>query len=498
MATSNQRVIISVQTPLPMTTLYINATDRIVEFKNFKEDSTTLRSEHLSYIGLYAGWLVRLCEANPYMDEVLIIHPRGNSSPTNRKGAAHNAEVALGRAKSLGAAIKKRFDEDKKKSAIASRYTVAIDAQGLSDTLARKKTEDTLRQLNAGNPAYVYQEPKYNTLPKTVVDTVYAVYRSAFVSYVGNHDVVEEDKEVFCRQLMAVKFVKQQSPAMVDIDAWLEEIKNSNRLAALTIATFEVQLKIILPFMKWFSKREIMKALGIPGPLGFIITKGIEFLVPSDVMERFEFTNSTKRVVSYDYTGSKHRVDLAPVAVLCKLVGFLRWCSRLPNELQKLEDYIKTQRQEKLKDYPEVADQLAQAIEGAKTLAGLAQQGYQLNFAKGSLIRLLLGDSITDKLRDAPEELMNTLLLEQDTSPWAKVSFREADAVYDLDSFSGVASEAWAGIFSSTPTVYLKFSAEHGISQLGYRANVELTRFMAAGIFNMSAETSVGVLKPAI
>jgi hypothetical protein len=497
MATGNQKIIISVATPLPMTTLYINATNRVVEFKNFAEDSIALRSEHTSYIGLFADWLIRLCEANPYMDTSIVIHPRGTSSPTNRKGTKHNADVARGRAESLGAAIKKRFDTDKKKLTIASRYTLVIDAQGLGDRDAREKTEQTLRQLNAANPAYVYQEPKYNTLPKVVIDKVYSGYRSAFVSYIGGHDVVDVDKEVFCRQLMAVKFAKQQSPAMDDIDAWIEDIKNSSHVAAIAIATFEKSLKVILPIFKWFAKGKAFKALGIPGPLGFLFTKGFEFLVPSDIMERFQFTNSTRRIVSYDYTGNKHHVDLLPVAIVLKLVGFLKWCIGLPSRLQQLEDYINSQRQDKLKDFPEVADQLTNAIEASKQLAALAQQAYQMNFAKGTLLRRLLGDSVTDKLRDAPEELMNTLLLEQDTSLWAKVVFREADAVYDLDSFSGVASAAWGGVFSSSPTVYLKFSADHGLSELGYRATVELSRFMAAGVFNLSAETSVGVLKKA-
>jgi hypothetical protein len=494
MATGNQKVIISVPTPLPMTTLYINATDRFVEFKNFAEDSTVLRSEHFSYVGLYVNWLIKLCEANPYMDKTITIHPRGNSSPTNRKGAAHNAGVALGRAKSLGTAIKSKFEIDKKKSTIASEYTLVIDAQGLADKAAREQTEKTLRQLNAGNPAYVYQEPKYNTLPKVVVDQVFSGYRSAFVSYIGAHDVVEEDKEVFCRQLMAVKFAKKQSPAIDEIDAWLEEMKNSSRVAALAITAFETSLKVILPIFKWFAKRNFLKALGVPGPLGILLTKGFEFLVPTDIMERFQFTNSTRRIVSYDYTGNKHHVDLLPAAVILKLVGFLRWCIRLPVALQQLEEYINSQRQDKLKDYPGVANQLTNAIKAAKALAASAQETYQSVFAKGSFLRLVLGDSVTDKIRDAPEELMATLLLEQDTSMWAKVVFREADAVYDLDSFSGVASAAWGGIFSSKPTVYLKFSAEHGLSELGYRANVELPRFMAAGIFNVSAETSVGVL----
>jgi hypothetical protein len=497
MATGNQKVIISVPTPLPMTTLYINATERAVEFKNFAEDSIALRTEHSSYIGLYVNWLIRLCEANPYMDKVITVHPRGNSSPTNRKGVAHNAEIALGRAKSLGAAIKKRFETDKKKSAIASQYTLAIDAQGLSDRFAREKNEKILRQLNAGNPAYVYQEPKYNTLPKAFVDNVFAGYRSAFVSYIGGHDVIEEDKEVFCRQLMAVKFAKQQSPAIDEIDAWIEDIKNSSRVSALFISAIEVQLKVMVPILKWLAKGQFFKALGISTPMGFLFTKGFEFLVPTDIAERFQFTNSTNRIVSYDYTGNKHHVDLLPTAATFKLIGFLRWCVRLPTELQKLQDYVNSQLREKLKDYPEVADQLIKATEEGRALAALAQQPHQSIFAKGSFLRLILGDRIVDEIRDAPDELMTTLYLEQDTTLWAKVVFREADAVYDLDSFSGVASAAWGGIFSSRPTVYLKFSADHGLSELGYRANVELTRFMAAGIFNMSVETSVGILKPA-
>ncbi|MPZ56769.1 MAG: hypothetical protein GEU91_09810 [Rhizobiales bacterium] len=435
---------------------------------------TEVRTEHENYIkNILVPHYINQIESLGFPDKVATIHPIGKASATGPTD--HNTVLSVERAKSVGACVKKHFDAEKSRGKIAKGITIAVDAKGEGDKEAR-----------------TWFGPLVNTVRAGTLESQSNAFRAVVLSLSIRHIVDENDEKVFCRQLLSAKVEVTTVPAN-QLEQKIAELEKKMP------PELKAALKEFLDGLKGLVKmivEDLLKAAEFMGPEIFIIFKGVEFIVPSDIALMFEFKDSRGRMKKYIFSGSANKIDLNAIEVFCQLLSIVKWLTKLPEALEEMEKELE-KAGKKLNLTHQQIDAVKKAIEKAQKIAGVAKKAFDLHTAPNSFFRKILGDAVTDMIVQAVNAGSTALLGEaQVATDFELVSF-ESKGVFDIFSFAGVARTETNERIGAPTTVALDFAARQNQSLLGFQAHVLLQRRFSLGFTLKSFEISNGNLIPA-
>ena len=461
----------SIPAPLPMETEFISSNEKAVLFKNFAVGQPALRPEHDRFIEkILVPHYINQIEALKFADKIATLHPVGKASATGAKD--RNLTLSIGRAGSIGASVKKHFDAQKSRGQFAKNMEIVIDARGEGDTDERQILGPMLHQI-----------------PVKKLEENSNAFRSVLMSLQMRHIVNEDDEKIFCRQLFDVKLTVTKVPANL-LEQKIDEIdkKLPADLKMLMNQFFDGIKSGIKDVFK-----DILTAAEFSAPELFILFKGVDFIIPSEVTLVFEFKDSRGRTARYRFTGNANKIDLNAIEVFCEILSIIKWLTKLPEGLQELENELEKAKK-KLNLTHEQIDKLKDGIEKLKKLAGNAKKVFDAVTAKDSLFRRLFGDGVMDNIVNAVNSGSNTVFgASQTATDFALVNF-ETQGVFDIFTFAGVARTLTQEVIGSATTVALDFSPPHDISLLGFRGHVLLARRWSLGLTLVSFETTNGRL----
>jgi hypothetical protein len=306
------------------------------------------------------------------------------------------------------------------------------------------------------------------------------------------HDVNPDDELIVCRQILNIKLTVTKVPANL-LEQKLDEL-DSKMPPELKAA-----LKEFTDAVKGFFKdtfKALLTAAEFMAPEVFIIFKGIDFIVPSDIALLFEFKDSRARTKRYTFTGSANKIDINAIEILLQLLSIVKWLTRLPEGLQELERELERDAK-KLNLTHEQLDKIKKAIETAKKFSGTGKKIFDTVTAPNSLFRKIVGDGLTDLIVKAVNSGSNEILGEaQVATEFAPVNF-ETKGVFDIFSFAGVAQTETNETVGQPTTVALDFAARKNQPLLGFQAHVLMQRKFTLGFTLRSFEISRGTLMPA-
>jgi hypothetical protein len=461
----------SLTAPLPIADDFIVSNDTRVAFINFKVDHTELQPEHDDFIRtLLVPFYINQIESLGFFDKTMTVRPLGKASATGRQD--HNKALSEGRANAVGAAIKKYFDLQKSRGAIAKNVEVMVKPIAEGD-----KEERDLIGPPLGSPK-AYEE-KSNR------------FRSVFLSMLVQHDVNEDDEKILCRQILNAKLKVTTVPTN------LLEQKIAD-LQARMPAELSAAVKEFLDSVKSTAKaigKLMLEAAEFTGPEVFIVLKGIEFIVPSDIALLFEFKDSRLRTKKYTFTGSANKIDISAIELFAQLLSILKWMTRLPQALQDFELELE-EEERKLNLSHELIDKVKGALEKASKLAGKAKTIFDSITAPGSLFRKAFGDGVTDLIVKAVNSGSASLLGEAElATEFALVHF-DLKGAFDIFFFAGAAQTDTRERRGSPTTIELDFGAPKNQPLLGFRGHVMMQRKFTLSFSIGSFEISRGALAP--
>lgn len=459
--------------PLPMETDFISSNDQAVLFMNFAVNHTELQPEHEAFIkDILVPHYINQIEALGFQDRTITLHPVGKASATGPSD--NNKTLSLGRANAVGACVKTHFDAQK------SRGRIAKDVEVVVRPVAEGDAEE--RGLLG---------PNANKIPQKLLESKSNQFRSVLLSMRTRHIVIDDDEKIFCRQILNVKLTVTKVPANL-----LEQ--KINELQGKIPPELKASMKEFFDSVKGLAKtitEQLLTAAEFTAPELFIIFKGVDFVVPSDIALQFEFKDSRGRRKSYNFTGSANKIDINAIEVFCQILSVLKWLTRLPEGLQELEKEVE-EGGKKLNLTHQQIDALKGGIDKAKKVAGNAKKIFDAITAPKSLFRTIFGDGVADLIVQAVNSGSNAILGESEAATeFALVGF-ESKGVFDIFSFAGVARTLTQETIGSPTTVALDFAARHNVSLLGFQAHVLLQRKWSLGFTLKSFEISNGQLKP--
>ena len=458
--------------PMPINSDFVASNDRNVDFINFKTDHTELRPEHDAFIdNILVPFYISQIEALGFFDKTMTIHPVGNASATGPKD--HNMTLSIGRARAVGAAVKKHFDEQKSGAAIAKNVGVLIDPIGKGDKVERD----------------LYGPPV--TSPKKYEEKSNS-YRSVQLSMLVQHDVDDDDEKILCRQILNAKVKVTTVPANL-LEQKIDEIQKKMP------PELQAALKEFTDSVKGVAKKIatlMLEGAEFLGPEVFIIFKGIEFIVPSDIALLFEFKDSRARTKQYIFTGSANKIDIGALEIFCQMLSIIKWMTQLPESLKKFEEELEADER-KLNFTHEQIDKLKSAIDQAKKFAGVAKKIFDAVTGPNSLFRKIFGDGVTDLIVKAVNSGSSALLGEAEVATeFAPVRF-DIKGVFDIFLFGNQAAQVDTNEHRGSPTtVALDFGAPKNQPLLGFQAHAVMHRKFALSFSLASAEISRGTLVP--
>jgi hypothetical protein len=409
-------------------------------------------------------------ESLGFFDRTMTVRPIGKASATGRQD--HNKALSEGRANAVGAAIKKYFDLQKSRAAIAKNVEVVVKPTAEGD----KEERDLIGPPIGPPKAY---EEKSNR------------FRSVFLSMLVQHDVNEDDEKIFCRQILNAKLKVTTVPTN------LLEQKIAD-LQAKMPAELSAAVKEFLDSVKSTAKaigKLMLEAAEFTGEEVFIVLKGIEFIVPSDIALLFEFKDSRLRTKKYTFTGSANKIDISAIEIFAQLLSILKWMTRLPQALQDFELELE-EEERKLNLSHELIDKVKGALEKASKLAGKAKTIFDSITAPGSLFRKAFGDGVTDLIVKAVNSGSASLLGEAElATEFALVHF-DLKGAFDISFFAGAAQTDTRERRGSPTTIELDFGAPKNQALLGFRGHVMMQRKFTLSFSIGSFEISRGALAP--
>ena len=458
--------------PLPMNTKFIVSDSEIVRFINFDVGRSILQPEHQKFIeDIFAEHLINVIDRSGFADKIMTIHPVGFASATGKSDK--NEALSKSRAQAVGDAVKLAFDKKKGRSTLAKDVNVIVDAIARGDAAARAQL---------GSSA--------NTLPANIIEKAQSGSRSVALSFLAQHRVVPEDKVVLCRQILNVSILKKTvfgSQALADE---LEKLKQKSFALAILVPVLGVTIDLFLSELKLAVKdltKEVLGALEVSAPEIFLILKLVDFLVPSDIGEQYEFKDARGARSKYNYFGEQHRVTLDFFDVFAQLLSVAIWLKKLDGSLEKLERLSEVDAK-KLKVAIETLEKMKAFGKNMKRLSAISKSIIDKLFGKDGPARKIFGDVIVDQLLSvvSAEKL-------EDATDFGQVDFRR-DGLFDIGSFSGIARAEVHDLFIQPSVVLLEFAAEKNISLLGFQANVVLQRRWHFGVLIGAFEISNGTL----
>ncbi len=459
--------------PLPIDTEFVASNDRNVLFKGFAVGHSDLKPEHDAYIkNILVPFYINQIEALGFSEKTLTVRPLGEASATGN--SQRNMTLSIERAAAIGAAVKKHFDAQKGLGNVARGVEVVVKPVGLGDA----------RELAQFGPAI-------KKLPEKAVDDRSGAFRSVTLRL--NIRLIPEpsDAVVLCRQLLDAKLKVTTVPAN-QLEQTIADIQ------AKMPPELKAALSQFFDAAKGLAKtvaEELLKAAEFSAPELFIIFKGIDFIIPSDIALLFEFKDSRGLTKQYIFSGSANKIDLSALEVFCQMLSLLKWMTKLPPALEEMEREVEL-AEKKLNMTHEQIEAIEKAISKAKKLSGNAKKIFDAITAPGSLFRKAFGDALTDRIIQAVNAgstaLFGAAEIATDFRPVAFASF----GVFDIGSFAGAAQTETRELISTSTTVLLEFAAVKNQPLLGFQASVLLERKFSLGFTLTSFEISRGNLLP--
>lgn len=454
-----------------MTTDFIICNDTTVAFVNFTVDHTELQQEHDDFIRtILVPYYINQIESLGFFDKVMTIHPVGKASATGQQD--HNLTLSIGRAKSVGAAVKKYFDQQKSRGTIARNVNVAVDIIAQGD-----KEERALIGPPRGSPK-AYEEKSNN-------------FRSVYLSMLLQHDVNQDDEKVFCRQILNAKVKATTIPAN-HLEQKIDELEKKMP-PELTAAT-----KQFLDSIKGLAKsigKVALEGADFAGPEVAIIFKGIEFIVPSDIALLFEFKDSRGRTKQYMFSGGANKVDVGALDIFVQLLSVIKWMTKLPEALKELEEEVEREGG-KLNASHEQIEAVKSALELAEKLAGKAKKIFDAVTAKDSVFRKVFGNGVTDLMVKIVNDIGTAFTGEAEVATEFALVHFDIPGVFDIFFFRGAAEVETREHRGSATTVQLDFGAPKNQPLLGFQAHVLMERKFELSFSVGGFEISRGNLVP--
>ena len=457
--------------PLPMETPFISSNDTAVLFLNFQVDHTELRPDHDAYIkNILVPHYINQIEALGFSDRTMTVKPVGKASATGSKD--HNMTLSIGRAQSVGNAVKKYFDAQKSRGKFSQNVDIVIQPLGQGD----KEERDLIGPPRGSPKRYEDQSNQF---------------RAVALSLLVRHNVVDDDLKIFCRQILDAKLTPQTVPTNL-LEQKIAEIqqKMPPELKAALNEFFDAVKGLVKTIVE-----QMLKAAEFLGPEVFIIFKGVEFIVPSDIALLFEFKDAKGRTKKYRFDGSANKIDVNAIEIFCQVLSIIKWLTKLPEGLEELESELE-EEEKKLNVSHELIDKIKNAIDTAKKIAGKAKTIFDAVTAPNSLFRKILGNSIVDIIVKAVNAGSSAVLGDaQLATEFAPVSF-ESKGLFDIGSFRGAAEVETREHRGSPTTVALDFAARQNQPLLGWRAHTLMEREFQLSFSLGSFEISRGNLLP--
>jgi hypothetical protein len=301
----------------------------------------------------------------------------------------------------------------------------------------------------------------------------------------------EDDEKIFCRQLLNVKLQITKAPANL-LEQKIAEFESKMP------AELKAALKEFFDALKGVIKKiveQLLTAAEFTAPELFILFKGIDFIVSSDIALMFELMDSRGRTKKYRFTSVANKIDVNAIEVFCQVLSIIKWLTKLPEGLQEMERELEKQ-EKNLNLTHQQLDVIKDALDKVNKFAGNAKKIFDAVRAPNSLFRKFFGDTLTDMIVQAVNSGSTALLGENQTATdFALVAF-ETRGVFDIFSFAGVARTMTEETIGAPTTVALDFAARKNMSRLGFQAHALLMRRRTLGFTLKSFETSNGVLVP--
>jgi hypothetical protein len=434
-----QGVFSNAAPPPPFHSQDITVDGKSVAFTNFVVNSTVPLQSHRDFIrDAYVPFIINQIDLLGYRDNELKIFIAGSASATGTTEG--NQALSDGRAQAIGAVVKEFFDLQKGRSSLARGMTVTIVPVGQGDAFGRALLK-----------AFSKKVPGIHFTPEQIEKLEY-VCRCAKLSLDYAHVVNEEDMIYLCQQVLNVKLNTKKVPAN-----HLEEVLDAadsklGKVGSWVVGLGFSQLKKYLIN----QLKETIKPMFEDFPEVAIVYETVDFIVPSDVFLCFRFKDHFGKTAQYQYTGSENKKSLDLFDAVSKLIGVLKWMTKIQDALEKV-------------------DKLSAGFDKAKALVGKLKQatgylkkGIEDLLNKDGLIRKYCGNSFADMLVQILQAgTSGPLLIE--ASAWFPVIFA-TPGVYRVDSFEA----GWARTETTEKlmkaTVELDFLGAGPEGLLGYGA----------------------------
>jgi hypothetical protein len=425
----------------PPTEFIVTTSDQVI-FRNFVVDHAEPRPEHLAFIrSNLIPFFIRQVDALGFPnDNNLDLFLIGFASATGQ--STHNLGLSSSRAAAIGSAIAQEFQRQKAQSKFAKGITVTPHPKGAGDGPARANLE----ALKLRNP-----ELRRHPLSSRDIELLQPTMRSVLTTLKLHHEVEDDDTKVDCRQLLTAKIKVEKVPAN-HLEQVLDDIEHKIPPA----------LKFVLDQGIEFVKNRIVKELksiitelAVDFPEIAIVFATIDFIIPSDIKNQFEFRNHRGNSARYNYTGSQNKIGVDVFEALAKLLSVFKWLTKVDEALEKFD---------KLKPNVEALEKVLKNVKTAvKTLEKLETDLEN----RDGLIRKHLGDGVADVLIALLKAGKDNLMVVPATEffPVAFVS----KGVFDVNTFSGFARTEVVASLGRTKTT-LEFLGAGPEGRLGFGA----------------------------
>jgi hypothetical protein len=372
----------------------------VVHFKNFAVNSATPKPAHRAYCPFLINFVIQQLDALGYKDKVLKVPIVGEASATGTVGG--NSQLGSARATAIGQMLKNEFDRQKGKSGIARAIEFKLELGSLGDSHSRKDRETRLKGL----------------IRNEDIDKMQNSFREAKVGFGVIHVVEDDDMDYQSRMVYNVKLETKKVPAN-QLEQVIDDLeKKLGGAGTLAKLGFDQLKTYVLKTLK-----ETVKPLFEDFPEIAIVYETIDFIVPSDLNLCFQFKDNKETMSQYHYTGAQNKKSLDLFDILGKLIGLLKWMTKVEEALEKVDKLGK------------MWDQASAIVKKLKQATGYLKKALDDLLKKDGYVRKYFGDAFADSLLSILSAGTSGPLVIV-ASGWYAVSFQKK-SVYAVSTFGG-------------------------------------------------------------
>lgn len=373
----------------------------IVHFKNFKVGFATPTATHKAYCRPLIGFVIQQLDVLGFKDNILKVPIVGEASATGT--VSGNSQLGADRARAIGQMLKAEFDVQKRGSAIARGIEFKPEIGTLGDSKSRPDRETRLKGLVRDQD----------------IESMQKAFREAKVGFGVVHVVVDADMDCVARLAYNVKLDSKKVPAN-QMDQMLDDLgkKLGGAVGVLGKLAFDQVKSYVLKTLK-----ETLKPLLEDFPEVAIIYETADFITVSDLNLCFQFKDSKGTVGQYQYTGAQNKKSLDFFDALGKLIGLMKWLTKVDEALEKVDKLGK------------MWEKAADIIEKVKKATEYLKKALEDLLDKDGYVRKYFGDALADTIISILSAgTSGPLIIE--ASEWYAVTFAKK-GVYAVNSFGG-------------------------------------------------------------